>query len=158
MFFASAGRGIVSGSPGGMVGSIPVAAVTWGSGPSIWPDIKLAQSGILWVMTDSTQDAPRNTLYYGDNLAVLREHVADESVDLIYLDPPFNSNADYNVLFAERDHKESAAQIKAFEDTWKWDTSAAAAFHKALQSGHGRVPATMAGFKSILGELELTVM
>ena len=54
-----------------------------------------------------------NQLYYGDNLDVLRLHVADESVDLVYLDPPFNSNADYNVLFAERDGTQAAAQIKA---------------------------------------------
>ena len=61
-----------------------------------------------------------NALYYGDNLPVLREYVADESVDLIYLDPPFNSNASYNVLFKERSGEESAAQITAFEDIWRW--------------------------------------
>jgi len=58
-----------------------------------------------------------NTLYYGDNLDILRRYVKDESVDLVYLDPPFNSNQDYNVLFAERDGTRSAAQIKAFGDT-----------------------------------------
>ncbi len=61
-----------------------------------------------------------NALYYGDNLAVLREHVADESVDLVYLDPPFNSNTSYNVLFKEQSGEESPAQIKAFTDTWEW--------------------------------------
>lgn len=55
-------------------------------------------------------------LYYGDNLDILRRYVKDESVDLVYLDPPFNSNANYNVLFAEKDGKRSAAQIKAFGD------------------------------------------
>ena len=68
----------------------------------------------------TTDDARANTLYYGDNLLVLREHVADESVDLVYLDPPFNSNASYNVLFKERTGEESPAQIKAFTDTWEW--------------------------------------
>ncbi len=58
-----------------------------------------------------------NTLYYGDNLDILRRYIEDESVDLIYLDPPFNSNADYNVLFAEKDGTQAHAQIKAFEDT-----------------------------------------
>ena len=53
----------------------------------------------------------KNCLYYGDNLVVLREHIKDESVDLIYLDPPFNSRQDYNVLFAERDGTRSASQI-----------------------------------------------
>ena len=61
-----------------------------------------------------------NTLYYGDNLQVLRDHVPSESVDLVYLDPPFNSNASYNVLFRERTGEESPAQIKAFTDTWEW--------------------------------------
>ena len=61
-----------------------------------------------------------NTLYYGDNLDILRQHVGDESVDLVYLDPPFNSNANYNVLFKERSGEESPAQIKAFTDTWEW--------------------------------------
>jgi site-specific DNA-methyltransferase (adenine-specific) len=64
-----------------------------------------------------------NTLYYGDNLDVLRAHVKDESVDLIYLDPPFNSARSYNVLFKEHD-TESEAQIQAFEDTWRWDVKA----------------------------------
>ncbi len=65
-----------------------------------------------------------NLLYYGDNLDVLRRHVKDESVDLVYLDPPFNSSQDYNVLFAEQNGTRSAAQIKAFEDTWRWDQGA----------------------------------
>ena len=61
-----------------------------------------------------------NTLFYGDNLGVLREHIPDASVDLVYLDPPFNSNASYNVLFREKSGEESPAQIKAFTDTWEW--------------------------------------
>src|SRR6266567_921179 len=68
---------------------------------------------------------PPNTLYYGDNLDILRRYIDDQSVDLIYLDPPFNSNADYNVLFAEKDGTQAHAQIKAFEDTWTWDLEAA---------------------------------
>ena len=56
-----------------------------------------------------------NTLYYGDNLDVLKRHIQDETVDLIYLDPPFNSKATYNVLFGEQDGSRAAAQIKAFE-------------------------------------------
>jgi site-specific DNA-methyltransferase (adenine-specific) len=61
-----------------------------------------------------------NQLYYGDNLGVLREHIADASVDLVYLDPPFNSNATYNVLFKAPDGVQSQAQIEAFDDTWHW--------------------------------------
>ena len=62
----------------------------------------------------------RNTLFYGDNLPILREYFPDESVDLIYLDPPFNSSRSYNVLFKDERGKEADAQITAFEDTWHW--------------------------------------
>ncbi len=64
---------------------------------------------------------PQNKLYYGDNLDVLQRHVPKESVDLIYLDPPFKSNQDYNVLFREHDGTKAAAQVLAFEDTWEWN-------------------------------------
>ncbi|MCB9841067.1 MAG: restriction endonuclease [Phycisphaeraceae bacterium] len=72
---------------------------------------------------------PPNALYYGDNLPLLRDRdlFPNESVDLIYLDPPFNSNATYNVLFKESSGESSTAQIKAFDDTWSWDASAAEA-------------------------------
>ena len=76
-----------------------------------------------------------NALYYGDNLDILREHVADASVDLIYLDPPFNSNATYNVLFQERSGEQSAAQITAFDDTWHWGLESEAAYHEVVTSG-----------------------
>jgi site-specific DNA-methyltransferase (adenine-specific) len=72
-------------------------------------------------------DDRKNTLYYGHNLDVLRRHVGDETVHLIYLDPPLNSNATHNVLFAERNGSQTVAQIKAFEDTWRWDQAAAEA-------------------------------
>ena len=62
-----------------------------------------------------------NKLYYGDNLDVLRKSIADDSVDLIYLDPPFNSNADYNALFKTPKGQQSVAQMEAFTDTWQWD-------------------------------------
>jgi len=65
-----------------------------------------------------------NTLYYGDNLEILREYIEDNSIDLIYLDPPFSSNKDYNILFGEKNGTQSPAQIKAFEDTWHWDRKA----------------------------------
>ena len=73
-----------------------------------------------------------NTLYYGDNLEILRQHVPDESVDLIYLDPPFNSNASYNVLFKEQTGEESPAQIKAFTDTWEWTQESERVFEQEI--------------------------
>jgi len=84
-------------------------------------------------------DQPPNTLYYGDNLDILRRYIDDESIDLIYFDPPFNSNADYNVLFVEKDGSQPHAQIKAFEDTWSWDLEAAAKYAETLRSPHTRV-------------------
>ena len=73
-----------------------------------------------------------NTLYYGDNLPILREHVPDESVDLVYLDPPFNSNASYNILFKEQSGEASPAQIQAFTDTWEWTLEAERTFREEI--------------------------
>lgn len=67
---------------------------------------------------------PKNTLFYGDNLYVLQRHFPSECIDLIYLDPPFNSKADYNILFRERSGKQSVAQTQAFTDFWSWDSIA----------------------------------
>lgn len=69
-----------------------------------------------------------NKLFYGDNLQILRSRIPANSIDLIYLDPPFNSKADYNILFKESTGEESAAQIQAFSDFWHWDTAAREAF------------------------------
>jgi DNA modification methylase len=95
-----------------------------------------------------------NYLYYGDNLAVLREHIKDETVDLVYLDPPFNSNQDYNVLFAEKGGTKAAAQIKAFGDTWEWNSAAAESFEMAVEKG-GRVAQAMLAFKTFLGQSDM---
>lgn len=96
----------------------------------------------------------RNRLYYGDNLEVLRLHVPSESVDLVYLDPPFNSNATYNALFLEHDGSRSAAQIVAFEDTWHWDQSASEAFDMALTHG-GPIADALIGLRTFLGTSDL---
>ncbi len=71
----------------------------------------------------------RNTLYYGDNLDILRKEIRNQSIDLIYLDPPFNSKADYNILFREATGDESTAQIQAFSDFWHWDKAARDAYN-----------------------------
>ncbi|MEI4197008.1 DNA methyltransferase [Roseovarius sp. E0-M6] len=96
-----------------------------------------------------------NHLYYGDNLAVLRESIADESVDLVYLDPPFNSNASYNVLFKGPKGNESAAQIEAFDDTWHWTDAAEEAFGEVLRSGNGAAAEMLRAMRSFLGENDM---
>jgi DNA modification methylase len=96
----------------------------------------------------------KNHLYYGDNLLVLREHVKDESVDLIYLDPPFNSRQDYNVLFAEKSGERSASQIMAFEDTWEWNTESARACEEIIERG-GRVSEAIQAFRTFLGNSDM---
>lgn len=96
-----------------------------------------------------------NVLYYGDNLDILRRYIQDETVDLIYLDPPFKSEQDYNVLFAEQNGSRAAAQIRAFEDTWRWDQAAAAAYHEVVETGPGRVSQVMQGFRTFLGASDM---
>lgn len=91
-----------------------------------------------------------NALIYGDNLDVLRRYIPDESVDLVYLDPPFNSNANYNVLFKDKSGESSAAQIEAFGDTWHWDQVAAATMHEVLRAG-GPAAEALVAFERLLG-------
>lgn len=93
----------------------------------------------------------RNTLFYGDNLRILRQYIEDESVDLIYLDPPFNSNASYNVLFKSPTGEQSAAQIEAFDDTWHWNIKAQEAFDEVMQSGNSDAAEMLRSIRQFLG-------
>ena len=93
-----------------------------------------------------------NRLYYGDNLDVLRTHVADASVDLIYLDPPFNSNASYNILFKAPTGLGADASIEAFDDTWSWGPAASAAMMDVTQSGNHALHALMQAMHTAIGE------
>lgn len=96
-----------------------------------------------------------NRLYFGDNLPILRENIADESVDLIYLDPPFNSNATYNVLFRERSGQESAAQITAFEDTWRWSIESEIAFRDVVTDGPQVLGNLLQAMRAFLGQNDM---
>ena len=96
-----------------------------------------------------------NVLYYGDNLEILRRYIKGETVDLVYLDPPFKSDQDYNILFAERNGSQAAAQIKAFEDTWHWDKVSAAAYQEIVETGPTRVSQVMQAFRTFLGENDM---
>jgi len=95
-----------------------------------------------------------NTLYYGDNLDILRRYVKDETVDLIYLDPPFNTNRDFNVLFREQSGEESQAQLNAFKDTWYWNEDSSKSYFEVVVSG-GKISQVLQAFRIFLGDCGL---
>src|SRR3990172_600774 len=93
------------------------------------------------------------TLYYGDNLEILRrrEYFPDECVDLIYLDPPFNSTRTFNVLFQDESGLDSDAQIIAFEDTWHWGREAELTFHEIVNDAPDRVAIAVNILRQMIG-------
>jgi site-specific DNA-methyltransferase (adenine-specific) len=90
------------------------------------------------------------TLYYGDNLDILKRYIKDETVDLVYLDPPFNSAQNYNAFFHEKDGTDAASQIHAFEDTWHWDIETKKAYDTVTEQP-GKVSDVMQAFYTFLG-------
>lgn len=94
-----------------------------------------------------------NTLYYGDNLDILRDYIPDESIDLVYLDPPFNSSRTYNVLFKDESGREAEAQIAAFEDTWHWSAETEVIYHELLMGEYvsDRVSKMIDALRSFIG-------
>lgn len=99
---------------------------------------------------------PENTLYYGDNRHILREYIGAESVDLIYLDPPFSSNKNYNVLFKEENGTASVAQVQAFTDTWHWNEASEEALTDIIDNAPSRLVDLVEGFLSFLGRNQFT--
>jgi len=95
-----------------------------------------------------------NTLYYGDNLDILKRYVLDESVDLVYLDPPFKSNQNYNVLFKEKNGSQAASQIRAFEDTWTWGQDDETVYADLVTKG-GKVADCLQAFRTFLGPCDM---
>ena len=93
-----------------------------------------------------------NVLYYGDNLEILRKYIPDNSIDLIYLDPPFNSKKDYNILFKENGGVESEAQIKAFTDTWHWTQTAENTYHDIVTNGPLKVGQLIGALHDAIGQ------
>ena len=96
-----------------------------------------------------------NQLYYGDNLHILREHIQDESIDLIYLDPPFNSKSDYNILYKTPNGKQSESQITAFEDSWHWGEEAELTYDEIIQIAPGEVASMIRAFRSFIQENDM---
>jgi adenine specific DNA methylase Mod len=92
-------------------------------------------------------------MFLGDNLEVMRTYITDESVDLIYLDPPFNSNRTYNI-FKRVNGNPAAAQIKAFDDTWRWSLESEMVFRRTVEEG-GQVSRVLQGFRQILGPSDM---
>ena len=96
-----------------------------------------------------------NTLYYGDNLDILRRYIKDESVDLIYLDPPFNSRASYNVLFEEKNGTAPVAQVRAFEDFWHWDMATESAYADIVTTGPAKLIDLLQALGAFLGQNDM---
>ena len=92
-----------------------------------------------------------NKLFYGDNLFILREHIPSESIDLIYLDPPFNSNRNYNVLFKDEHGTDSEAQIKAFGDTWHWNLEAEQTYAEILTEAPDNIAKLIDSMRDFIG-------
>ena len=98
---------------------------------------------------------PTNSLYYGDNLDILRKYIPDESIDLVYLDPPFNSKRNYNVLFNNPKGHQSQAQITAFEDTWHWGEQAEREYNEVLQQPNTDVAEMMVALRKFLRQSDM---
>ncbi|MCK5122769.1 MAG: restriction endonuclease [Candidatus Pacebacteria bacterium] len=94
------------------------------------------------------------TLYFGDNLEILRKKIKDESFDLIYLDPPFNSNRNYNVLFKEG-IQDSPAQIKAFDDSWHWTRESKEAFDYLVTKTNEDISSLMQALEKMVGHNDM---
>jgi len=103
----------------------------------------------------SPRPITENTLFYGDNLFILREHIASESVDLIYLDPPFNSSRNYNVLFKDESGTESEAQIEAFEDTWHWNLEAEHTYTELLTEAPDHIAKMIESLRDFIGDNQM---
>ena len=107
-------------------------------------------SEVSQIMTTPTQSDWQNKLYFGDNLPIMRDNIPAESVDLIYLDPPFSSNANYNLLFRENDSSQSAAQIQAFEDTWHWNRESEHVYRDVVRDGPKELGDLLQAMRSFL--------
>ena len=104
--------------------------------------------------TPKGPDFTKNLLFYGDNLEVMRKWIKDETVDLIYLDPPFNSNRTYNVLFKHKTGTEANAQITAFDDTWTWSQDDEQLYAE-LQAAGGRVADAITAMRQLIGPSDM---
>jgi site-specific DNA-methyltransferase (adenine-specific) len=105
----------------------------------------------MWRWTLLPRPITENTLFYGDNLGILRQRIYAESIDLIYLDPPFNSNRSYNVLFKDEKGVDSESQITAFEDTWHWNQKAEDTYLHLITLSSDNVSKVISSFRDLIG-------
>ena len=103
-----------------------------------------------WRSAAANHRCAMGTLYYGDNLEILRRYLKDETIDLVYLDPPFNSAQNYNAFFHEKDGTDAASQIRAFEDTWTWNQESQRVYEDLILQP-GKVSEVMQAFRTFLG-------
>ncbi|MBF0495578.1 MAG: restriction endonuclease [Deltaproteobacteria bacterium] len=103
----------------------------------------------------SANPITQNTLFYGDNLIILRDYIPDESIDLIYLDPPFNSNRTYHVLFKDESGKETDAQITAFDDTWQWNKAAEETYHNLVTDSPAGISSLIGALRQFIGSNQM---
>src|SRR4051794_14769275 len=109
-----------------------------------------------YILIKAVGMSKNNFLFYGDNLEVMRKHIKDETVDLCYIDPPFNSQRNYNQIYNHLGEEDQAqAQAQAFIDTWRWDDTAIAGFDEILNNQHGRFTLQtvelIKGYRAVLG-------
>ncbi|HEY4678489.1 MAG TPA: DNA methyltransferase, partial [Candidatus Angelobacter sp.] len=115
------------------------------------------QAKIGTLPQESSSMPERTSLYYGDNLTVLRDptYIAAESVDLVYLDPPFKSDQDFNVLYEEKDGTLSESQMRSFQDTWHYDKKAQELYEETVNFGPEKVATTLEALMSCLGRSDM---
>ena len=97
----------------------------------------------------------KNTIYYGDNLNVMRKYIPPESIDLIYLDPPFNSKKQYNIIYKDPTGKKSESQVVAFSDTWKWDKKAEETYRELVERADSNITKVITSYYNLLGDCSL---
>lgn len=96
-----------------------------------------------------------NKLFYGDNLRMMQEFIPSESVDLVYLDPPFNSKRDYNLLYKTPEGENSASQVEAFKDTWVWGMQAEREYHDIMKGAHTDLAEMIRSFRLFMRDSDL---
>jgi len=141
---------LLTSSPSPLAGEVN-DALSSGCGQEAVQPSRACTGGVMGRAGIGGNRPPINKLFFGDNLPVLRDHINPESIDLVYLDPPFNSNATYGLLFKEPSGVAAQAQAEAFRDTWEWGDAAAESYEDVMRAS-GDVALALKGLKAWVGE------